>query len=78
MRISQVSFDELLECHQYFLRGRLVIFPYKVFANAESALLAQQRAQVELMARQWDAQIMLAKALGGGFASPAPDAIARR
>ena len=41
--------------------------------NAETSLIAQQRALVDLQARWIDGRVGLIRALGGGFAeNPAP------
>ena len=40
--------------------------------NAETGVLAQRRLGADLDARLLDAQVALARALGGGYGAPAP------
>jgi NodT family efflux transporter outer membrane factor (OMF) lipoprotein len=46
--------------------------------TAENAVLAQRRLAVDLAARALDTQVGLARALGGGYAPPAVDAVAAK
>lgn len=49
---------------------------YLIVLNAESQLLVQRRAAVDLQARQLDSRVSLVKALGGGWAEQ-PQAVAQ-
>lgn len=53
-------------------RYRAGIGSYLVVLSAESSVLAQRRASVDLQARALDAQAQLARALGGGYTTTPP------
>jgi NodT family efflux transporter outer membrane factor (OMF) lipoprotein len=53
-------------------RYRAGLSTFLTVLNAESGVLNQRRQAADLKARAWDAQIALIRALGGGYAAPAP------
>jgi len=55
-------------------RYRAGLGSYLTVLNVEAALLSQRRLAADLRARLLDAQIALARALGGGYAAPATGA----
>lgn len=59
-------------------RYRAGLGNYLQVLSAESAVLAQRRAAVDLAARVLDAQAGLARALGGGFGADQPDNLAKK
>ena len=56
-------------------RYRAGLGGYLTVLNAESAVLAQRRLGTDLQARALDSQTALVRALGGGYAAPAPGAL---
>ena len=52
-------------------RYRAGLSTFLVVLNAEAGVLNQRRQAADLKARNWDAQIALIRALGGGYAAPA-------
>ena len=50
-------------------RYRAGLGSYLVVLNAEASVLAQRRLQADLAARALDAQVLLIRALGGGYAA---------
>ena len=51
-------------------RYRAGLSTHLVVLNAEAGVLNQRRLAADLKARVWDAQIVLVRALGGGYAAP--------
>ncbi|MBS0506184.1 MAG: efflux transporter outer membrane subunit [Proteobacteria bacterium] len=51
---------------------------YLQVLSAETQVLAQRRQAVDLAARRLDNQVAMLRALGGGYAAPAPAAVARQ
>jgi NodT family efflux transporter outer membrane factor (OMF) lipoprotein len=58
-------------------RYRAGLGTYLVVLTAESNVLAQRRAAADLKARALDAQVALARSLGGGYESAAPANLAK-
>jgi NodT family efflux transporter outer membrane factor (OMF) lipoprotein len=52
-------------------RYKAGITPYLFVLNTETQVLTQRRLGVDLLARERDAQIALARAVGGGYSTPA-------
>jgi len=63
---AQRSYDLALQRYRADISDRLNVL------NAESSLIAQRRASIDLQARWIDGRVRLITALGGGFAETAP------